>query len=343
MLGHPCPRIIKIGDKYMHYPNSIEEISYTEDHIDDVLSEIKIQFNDYFNKYINSEGGNNISDDKIKKLAEHFGHKDTPKNKTKDNKVILQSLLKEGMEHYEKDRNNYLEILDLKALDEYKDDPSHFKNKILRDKCPIIRFTLMNKSAKELDKYRKEFSISDPNKLLSVVTNITKFALNYKKNIYDIKKYDTITKVEELKFNDLLSDDYIVYGVIGGGIKSHFLYKIFPDIFPNRSREAIWALWYFTNKKKFNCKEDSEFLMIDLKYLTTQQNYFYPYDLFSYYALNIFQLIKKEFLKYDLEIPNDYRYVPVDSFLSFIFQNHIDEINDLKKKFDESGYGYGYQ
>ena len=158
--------------------------------------------------------------------------------------------------------------------------------------------------------------------------------------MYDSKTFEKIDNIEKLNFSELLQEEYTVYGVIGGGIKSHFLYKLYPNIFPNRSREAIWALWYLTSKKTFGCKQDSEFLMIDLKNIITQQNYFYPYDLFSLYALKIYRMLKNEAIKNDIKLSSENRFVVVDSFLRFIATVHIEEINLLKQRVTDDGYGY---
>ena len=108
---------------------------------------------------------------------------------------------------------------------------------------------------------------------------------------------------------DLDEEKYTAYGVIGGGIRSHLIYKLYPKMYPNRSREAVWALWYLTDKKKFGCKEDSEFLMINVKESTTQQNYFYPYALFSFYALEIYRFLKKLILGQSVNISEKQRFI----------------------------------
>lgn len=324
----------------MFYPNPIEDICYDEDHIETVLSEIKANFHDYFNKFIDTESGNTIGDESIKKLASAFGIEAIPKKKKVNAKKAFESIQNAHIQSYEKDRGKYQDILDPEALEEYEDDPSYFKETILRHQCPIIRATLQNKKAKELDKYRKYFGLSESGDLLTVVTNLVEFAHEYNTDTYNDETFETIDEIQKLNFSALQEEDYIVYGVIGGGIKSHFLYKLYPFIFPNRSRDAIWALWYLTAKKNFGCKEDSEFLMIDLEESITQQNYFYPYDLFGYYALKIYQLLKKEAIRHSVNLQDEYRFVLVDAFLSFVAQRHIDEINDLKKKVKDDGYGF---
>jgi hypothetical protein len=324
----------------MYYPNDIEDICYEAEHIDKVLSEIKINFRNYFDKFIDSEAGNALSNEYALKLARHFnGDGEVIKKKKKDTKNVFTEIIKESIESFNKDRNSYLEILDEESLEEYEDDPNQFKNDVLRNKCPIIRYTLHSKD-KELDKYKMDFNISDPNELLEVVCNLTQFANDYNSRFTDIDDYESIESLGDLGLAELDTEEYVVYGVIGGGIKSHLLFKLYPEFFPNRSREAIWALWYLTSKKTFDCTQDSEFLMIDTKNSTTQQNYFYPYELFAFYANQIFKLLNNEAMKNDVFIKKEYRFVLVDKFLTFVAQTHSEEIDFMRSQLREGVHGY---
>ncbi len=325
----------------MYYPNNIEEICYDEEHIQQVLAEIKSNFYNYFERFLETEAGNKITEDLFNSISEELKCTNIRITKKNINQgKVLKQIIEESINSFERDRQSYIDILDEEALEEYEDDPSNFKNSVLKNGCPIIRLTIQNKKAKELDKYRYEFRCSDPNELLTVVRNLTNFANEYMNNIYDEDRYESITKLDELNLSELDGDNYTVYGVIGGGIKSHMLYKLYPSVFSNRSREALWALWYLTNKKTFGCVEDSEFLNINLEKNTTQQNFFYPYELFSFYAYNIYLLLKKEADKYGAYIDKEYRYVIVDSFLSFVAKEHNEEISFLKSKATEDYYGY---
>lgn len=324
----------------MHYPNrDIEEICYKEDHINQVLSQIRKNFPKYFNLYLETEADNRIIENEFKKMAKQFGSIKVTKKKI-DSGIVLKDIIKEAIDSYNGDRQSYLEILDLNAINEYEDDPPSFKNTVLRNSCPIIRSTLQNRQAKELDKYRAEFNLADPKALLIVVRNLTTFAIHYLDNIYKESEYEKITKLDEMGLSELDEENYTVYGVIGGGIKSHFLYKLYPSVFPYRGRESIWALWFMTDKNTFGCTQDSEFLMINTNKNTTQQNFFYPYDLFSYYAYHIYLLLKNEYEKNGIKVDKTYRYVFVDSFLSFIANLYSEDIDVLKTALSEEGYGY---
>lgn len=318
---------------------SVEEVCYKINHIDKVIESINNTFKKYFDKFIMLEAGRIASEEEIKRLAEKFGVENVKEKKKIDISQKFKNLLAESIEDFEKDRKKYEAIFDEESLEEYEDDPQYFKSTVLKNECPIIHSTLHNKRAKELDKYRYEFSIAKSQELLSVVSNLYNFADQYINNYYDENLYDNIVKYEDLRISLLDTDDYTVYGVIGGGIKSHMLYKVYPATFPNRSRDAIWAFWYLTDKKKFDCKQDSEFLMIDIDKSITQQNYFYPYELFVFYAHHIFKLINQEARENGVYIDLNYRYVIVDAFLSFVANEHKEEIDFLRQQIREGVYG----
>ena len=320
--------------------SSIEEICYEQEHIDKVWEEMKQIIPDYFQRYIDTEGGHAIQDSEAEKLAEKFGSTSKPKNKSKDAKQILERLLKEKIADFEKERQLYQDILDLESLEEYKHDVNSFKNTILKNQIPIIRKTLQNKQAKELDKFRAAFNKAQPGHLFEVTSNIIKLANEWRNEWYDGKEFEKIDTYEDLGYDAFDGEDYVVRGVIGGGIKSNFIFKLFPEMYPSRSREAVWALYYLSSKKKFGCKEDSQFLMINVDEGTTQQNYFYPYSLFAFYALRIFNKLKELYAKHGISLPIEYRFATVDAFLSFVSRSHQDEINVLKQ--NSQNYHYDY-
>jgi len=318
----------------------VEKICYEQNHIAKVLVLIKDNFPKYFNDFLLHEAVSGISEQKVQGIASVLGIENSVIKKTNDKTQSYKDIIAQGIDSFSKDRKKYLDIFDKESLEEYLDDASTFKSKTFRHECPIINSTLQNIKAKALDKYRSEYKLADPNNLLSVVTNLVNFAGNYAANVYNPAAYDNISDYTKLFFSELDTESCTVYGVIGGGIKSHILYKLYPSIFPNRSRIAMWALWYLTDKKSIDCRMDSEFLMIDTKESITQQNYFYPYELFAFYAHQIFQLLKKEAEILDVNINSEFRYVVVDSFLTFVAGNNIDEINLLMNQIKDSDNGY---
>lgn len=234
-----------------------------------------------------------------------------------------------AIEEWKRNSPSYEEFLDPDSLEEYADDPNSFKS-ALRKECPIIRRCL-NSSANEMKKYKQSFNISTGRDLLNTTTNIVRFGINYIAS-FDHKKHETVPDVDSLVLSELLEENYIAYGVIGGGIKSHFLYSRYPYAFPNRSQSALWALYFLTDKSEFGFEDGSEFLMIDTdeEHPTVQQNYHYPFDLFAYYGLCIYRMLKEALTKKGVELLNEWRYVYLDTFFNHVAEKHLDDINVLK-------------
>ena len=317
----------------------VEEICYDHTHIQNVVSEIKKNFDTYFEKYIQTEAENGISQEDFEKMKRKMGICSDEKRQKKDWSQNYKRIIREAIDDFEKDRNAYIELFDEEALEEAEYDPSSFKSKTLKYECPIIKNTLFS-NAKELGKYKRQYSISDPNELLQVVQTLSQFGEKYQNDVYDPKTYEDAKQYEDLRLENMDTEAFTVYGVIGGGIKSHMMYKVYPNTFPNCSRNAIWALWYLTDKKTFGCKTDSEFLMIDVGKSFTQQNYFYPYKLFAFYAFEIYKLLRDKATELGAYIDTDYRYVIVDSFLSFVENVHDEETSFLKAQIRDGGRGF---
>lgn len=282
------------------------ERAYEQPHIQAVLTEIGKNFPKYFQSFCPSAAA--------------------------ANKAFAKAI-----KDWEQDAPAYEEFLDPDSLEEYEDDPNSFKGD-LKKKCPIIRRCL-NSSANEMKKYKKSFNLSTGRDLLTTTANIVQFGTEYIDS-FDHKKHEKATEVDSLGLTELLEEDYIAYGVIGGGIKSHFLYSRYPYAFPNRSQSALWALYFLTDKKEFGFDDGSEFLMIDTdeERPTTQQNYHYPYDLFAFYALKIYLILKEALAKKGVVLQDDCRYVYLDAFFNHIAEKHQEDINVLK------GAGeYGFQ
>ena len=320
----------------------IEDVCYEAGHIQKVLSEIRTNFDAYFSEFVDSTAGTSVSTADFERLQQSLGlvGKVTRSKRKNDLTDKYRTIVVNAIDDFERDRQKYLDILDEEGLEEEGDNVAAFKSKTLRIDCPVIHSTLYNKQAKELDKYRRDFSLADPMVLYTTVKNIRDFAGEYAEECYDPETYDSISSYEELGMGRMDTEDCTAYGVIGGGIKSHLVYKLYPGLFPNRSRSAVWALWYLTGKKEFGCEMDSEFLMIDVEQTTTQQNYNYPYELFAYYAFEIYKLLKAKAATLDVDIDNEYRYVVVDAFLNYVADQHESEIAFFKAQIRDGGPGY---
>ena len=324
---------------YTRMDNSgVEDICYEHGHIEQVLNVIRNNFDPYFIRFLESMAGKGISLEDIQVIQERFRIDGKVKKENRDLGENYKAIIRQAIEDFEKDRGDYEKIFRRNWLEDLDEDAGSFKSKTLKNECPIIRKTLANKKAKELDKYRISFSMADPDWLLDVVYKLCVFGEEYQ-NKYDPNTYEDAQTYEDLELSLLDTDEYTAFGVIGGGIKTHMLYKVHPAIFPNRSRNAVWALWFLSGKRPFGCRTDSEFLMIDVKKIITQQNYFYPYQLFAYYAFEIYKMLRDKAADYNAYIDTNYRYVIVDAFMEFVAMEHESEINILRAQIKEGANG----
>lgn len=319
----------------------VEPKCYETNHVEKVVEKIRENFPAYFERFIETEAGVGITSRDFAKLQQSFGIKSVKDAGKKDLSAKYKRIIADSYDEFEKDRESYLNIFDMESLEEYEEDPYTFKSDVLKTKCPIIRKTLNSKNAKELDKYRYEFGVADADYLLRVVTKLCETANDYIENIYDAESYESIEDYKDLKMEEFDSDECTAYGVIGGGIKTLMLHKVNPEMFSSRSRSALWALWYLSGKESFGCTTDSEFLMIDVNKIITQQNYFYPYELFHYYAFEIYKLLRDKADELDAYIDPAYRYVVVDRFFEFVASEHEEEISTLQAQIrDNEGAAY---
>lgn len=313
----------------MFKPNiELGERVYEKEHIRQVLTEIEKNFPGYFESF--------IKQDSIVDEFKNSSFRITIK-RSRSPEQYVEEIFNETISSFENEQPRYQKSLDLEVLEEYEDDPNAFKIDLMK-KCPIV-LRCMRSTEKEMRKYQAEYRAKSGQELLSVTTEIIKFGRKYISN-FENEQYELVNSVEGLKLSDLtMEEKYISYRVIGGGIKSHFLYSLYPHAFANRSQNSIWSLYFLSGRKNFGFKDDSEFLMIDTKNTNefdnyvTQQNYFYPYDLFSFYALGVYHLLKTQCKQLGFHFDAQYRYIYVDTFFNFIAEEkHGRDIYLLKGK-----------
>lgn len=272
-----------------------DDIYYEKKHVAAVLDEVDLNLPKYFNSFF-------MKTSKAKQLFD------------------------DAVWQFENEQESYQELLDLDLLAEYEDDPNAFKSD-LRSRCPIIRRCLNSKS-EEMKDFKARFRITAGSDLLKVITSIVSFGDEYMKS-FDDTKYMSCEDVECTGMSKLQEKEFYSPGVIGEGIKSHILYSLYPSAFANRSRFAIWDLYFLSGRKDFGLRDGSEFIMInDYTKDNLLHNYFYPYDLFDFYALQLFRKLQDAAAtKYYFDA--SLRFVYLDTFLNHVRELHKEDIRYL--------------
>ncbi len=294
-----------------------QKVCFKDEHKSKVWSIMSNNLSDLFKKYLKSgEDDNNF---KLALNSKYNVSNFTTSDFAEDSKSLAR-LANTAIKEYEKDRSDYVDNLDFDTLEEFEEDSSYknFKKWFLNN-IPIVR-----KTFNKIDEYKKAYNLNDAKDLFRVVKNLV-IRVDELSNCHyiDIDYSDKgIFDLDDTKY-------YVDWSVIGGGIRSRLLYKLNPSIFPNRSREAILSLWYLSDKQKdFKMEGGSEFLIFDFKHNQTivQQNYYYPYSLFAYYASKISDYLEKKYALYKVILNSktnfeNYRFVFVNHFLNFVVDN----------------------
>ena len=103
----------------MFYPNrEVEEVCYDNDHIKEVFSQINTNFSFYYDQFLETEAGNRITEKDLAKIAEKLGATVTDNSSKFTNKrEKLERIISGAINEFEDDRQSYLDILDLEALE----------------------------------------------------------------------------------------------------------------------------------------------------------------------------------------------------------------------------------
>jgi len=192
-----------------------------------------------------------------------------------------------------------------------------------------------------MDDYKAAFNRVSGRALLDTVRNLAQFGKDYAQD-FDGTLHEQIGDYSQLALKTLDENTHSCAGVIGYGIQSNFLYMLYPNVFAYRGQVSVWALFFLSDKKTFDFDGGSEFVIYYPKYGTGEQNFLYPPELFGFYALKIYLMLKKACQGAGITFDDSYRYVYLNTFLRHVASMHTDDIKCLTHSSDsvESGW-YG--
>jgi hypothetical protein len=234
-----------------------------------------------------------------------------------------QQLFQEEIERHQKEQEAYQKYLDLQVLEEYAFDPNAFKG-FTKKNCPIIQRCLWSQD-EIMKSYKIAFNNVSGQDLLEAVSMIAEFGRLYVNEFSD-QQHEHADSPSDLGLETLNEPEYGTLGVIGYGVQSSFLYGLYPRCFAHRSQNAVWSLYFLSNRKEFGLQDGSEFLMIHQDQGRIEQNYFYPAQLFAYYALKTYLLLKEGCHDLGIGFNDDFRYIYLSVFNDFVAEKHREDI-----------------
>jgi hypothetical protein len=274
--------------------NEIEEAIYEPEHFQQVLAEIETNFSSYFERFAQQP---------------------------------LGPVFNAHIERHDREREAYEDYLDLEALEEFEYDAGAFKSHTKKN-CPIIR-RCVNSPDEVMKSYRRSFYACTGRQVLDPVRKIAEFGKAYAADFND-EAHEAATSYTDLGLELLNEGEYGCVGVIGYGIQSSLLYGLYPRCFAHRSQDAVWALYFLSGRKDFGLKDGSEFMMVQPNEGTCEQNYFYPADLFGFYALKVYLILKAACQERGVHLYDPYRYIYLSRLCDHVGDEHRADINAFK-------------
>lgn len=200
-----------------------------------------------------------------------------------------------------------------------------FKDTIFSVKLWTVSSALRTKDP-QLERYKAQY-LRTPAKDIFVTTyNILKGALNYMNNEASSINFHKLASIEELKYDFLDEDDKLLTGVIGLGIRSEILHRLYPSHFTIMTRRSLWGMYYLTGELDEFVDDSPPF---DGK-VRTEHNWNYNYKRFSFYNNFLCNLIEEKINKTcGFKLDQSLRFGYVNHFLTMIHEQHKQEIEVL--------------
>lgn len=251
--------------------------------------------------------------------------------KNNDNEI---KELKAKIKIWEKNIITYCEELkpffQLDLFDEDDDERyeyQEFKDNIFAERLWTVKSALKNAAFDlELRKYREQFLKTTAADIFITVRNILKSTIVYVNNIAKDINYNRVGTIEQLKVDYLNEDAMLLAGVIGLGIRSEMLHRLYPGNFSIMTRRSLWGMYFLSEKQEeFITDEQSD----DGRKQRTSHNWEYEYDRFLLYNNFIANLFEGKLIKYGIKMKGNLRFGYVNMFLNDIARFHKDEIAAL--------------
>lgn len=297
-------------------------------HIERVWAAIEGNLPKYWNSFIERE----VASRPATKLATHFG---TSAPAAPQGEDALVASFAVAIQDYEKAAARYRDFFDPDAMEEFADDPNAFKQHLAKE-VPVISGTLAQRRP-ELQQWQRDFRVSKGRDLLAVFCNVLDFRedwiARHSEPVYSAHNDPAAFELDPLDSDETMT----LIGVIGMGIKSVVLYQLDPSRMPQRLRSDLYALYFLSGMDDFALpSRSSEFLMINDREpasngsLIMEHNFWYPYGLFSLYALRIFKWISERMKLAGATLDPHYRYVYVAHFFNEICSEHVEHMKTMR-------------
>lgn len=240
------------------------------------------------------------------------------KNKVKKEIAVWKAEVEEYCTELEK-------AFDEKKMIFFESNPGEFKSKSFRNNLWTVSSALKTPDP-DLARYKKDFANVTADEVLETVQHILELTRAYIKQTASSLNYPLVTSIEELDMDFLNKEDMFLNKIIGFGIRSEILHRMFPAHFPIMTQRTLWAMYFLTDRAR-------EFIAIEHKTrsgtMRVSHNWQYDYARFTYYNNYIGNLLQKKLEKFEIQLEPELRFGFVNLFLVELAKLHKSDIKVL--------------
>jgi nucleoside 2-deoxyribosyltransferase len=244
----------------------------------------------------------------------------------KDNKEEIKRLkeklatMEAEVEAYHKSCQENFNEEGIMALE---DDKGAFKDEVFAKELWTVRSALTDMSNRELDRYRDSFENATATEIFDCILNIINQTREYVLNVFPKINLKTIKNIKDLKLEFLSEENMTMVGVIGLGIRSELLHRLYPNVFPIMTRRSLWGMFFLTNEDEFVIDENW-----NGKSRTSHQ-WNYEYERFCFYNNFLTNLMESYLLRHKIKIKPELRFGYINLLLVEFSKKHKEEIAEL--------------
>ncbi len=252
--------------------------------------------------------------------------KESQKN-TSEIEATLNKVINKWKQEIIEYRDKLRKVFTKDNLQVYEELLDDFKNKIFSENLWTVNAALKSFEP-DLARYKKDFSNVLAEDILSTLTEILQEADSYVNTVAGSLDYKNIIKIEDLKLAFLDEEEMFLNKIIGFGIRSEILHRIYPAHFPIMTQRSLWGMYFLTNNA-------DEFITIEQKIrkgkMRVSHNWQYNYERFTYYNNYLVNTMIEKVKNLSTTLKPEIRFGYINMFLVGIAEKHKNEIRELKE------------
>ena len=252
-----------------------------------------------------------------------------------ENESMLKVKLRTVLQEWEEEIKDYHEKMvskfnsDKMAL--YEDYLEDFKNNVFGKELWTVNAALRTHDP-DLARYKMDFRDAGAEEIYETVKGILSATHEYVEEKIPSIDYNKVKDIDSLGLQYLNDDEMFMKKIIGFGIRSELLHRLYPAHLPVMTQKSLWAMYFI-------CDSANEFITIEQRnrqgIMRVSHNWQYPYDRFTFIMNALANEMRNWFNRYGLELNPKYRFGYVNMFFEAVHDSHRSDISLLHSWVDK--------